>query len=53
MQVYVIGGTSKLGKWKIEGGLKVSYAGESIWETDCVIQRGDIPFQYSFGILYL
>ncbi|XP_044468053.1 4-alpha-glucanotransferase DPE2 [Mangifera indica] len=46
--VYLIGSTSKLGQWKIEDGLKLSYAGESIWETDCVMQRGDFPFKYKY-----
>ncbi|KAH9675167.1 4-alpha-glucanotransferase DPE2 [Citrus sinensis] len=33
--VYVIGSTSMLGQWKLQNGLKLSYAGESVWEADC------------------
>lgn len=53
MQVYVIGSTSMLGQWKLQNGLKLSYAGESVWEADRVIQRGDFPIKYPFGSLHL
>lgn len=46
--VYVIGSTSMLGQWKPQNGLKLSYAGESVWEADCVIQRGDFPIKYKY-----
>ncbi|KAJ4706736.1 4-alpha-glucanotransferase DPE2 [Melia azedarach] len=46
--VYVIGSTSNLGQWKIQNAFKLSYAGESIWEADCVMQRGDFPIKYKY-----
>ncbi|XP_065853062.1 4-alpha-glucanotransferase DPE2 [Euphorbia lathyris] len=46
--VYVIGSTAKLGQWKIQGGLKLSYAGDSIWQGDAVIPRSDFPLKYRY-----
>ncbi|KAJ7972058.1 4-alpha-glucanotransferase dpe2-like protein [Quillaja saponaria] len=46
--VYVIGNHAKLGQWKVHGGLKLNYGGESIWQADCVIPRGDFPMQYRY-----
>lgn len=46
--VYVIGSTTKLGKWKVQDGLKLGYAGGSIWEADCVFPRADFPLKYKY-----
>lgn len=51
MQVYVIGSTTKLGKWKVQDGLKLGYAGGSIWEADCVFPRADFPLKYPFNFV--
>ncbi|WVZ08673.1 hypothetical protein V8G54_022019 [Vigna mungo] len=37
--IYVIGSNTKLGQWKAEKGLKLSYFGESVWKAECVMQR--------------
>ncbi|KAL5743263.1 hypothetical protein ACOSQ2_026379 [Xanthoceras sorbifolium] len=47
--VSVIGSLPKLGQWKVQDGLRLSYAGEAIWETDCVMKRSDFPIKYPFG----
>ncbi|XP_057249169.1 4-alpha-glucanotransferase DPE2 isoform X2 [Beta vulgaris subsp. vulgaris] len=47
--VYVIGSPQKLGQWKTEGGLKLSYAGDSIWQADCVMGKEDFPIKYRYG----
>ncbi|XP_021745916.1 4-alpha-glucanotransferase DPE2-like [Chenopodium quinoa] len=47
--VYVIGSPQKLGQWKTEGALKLSYAGESIWQADCVMGKEDFPIKYRYG----
>ncbi|KAK7286645.1 hypothetical protein RJT34_21788 [Clitoria ternatea] len=46
--IYVIGSNSKLGQWKVENGLKLSYFGESVWKAECVIQMSDFPIKYPF-----
>uniref|UniRef100_A0A803LZX8 4-alpha-glucanotransferase n=1 Tax=Chenopodium quinoa TaxID=63459 RepID=A0A803LZX8_CHEQI len=46
--VYVIGSPQKLGQWKTEGALKLSYAGESIWQADCLMGKEDFPIKYPF-----
>lgn len=46
--VYVIGSSLKLGQWKVEDGLKLSYAGDSIWQADCVMQMDDFPLKYKY-----
>ncbi|XP_062166587.1 4-alpha-glucanotransferase DPE2 isoform X2 [Alnus glutinosa] len=46
--VYVIGSPIKLGKWKVQDGLKLSYAGNSIWQGDCVLRKGDLPIKYKY-----
>ncbi|KAF3944957.1 hypothetical protein CMV_028624 [Castanea mollissima] len=46
MQVYVIGSHINLGKWKVQDGLKLSYAGDSIWQGDCVLRKVDLPIKY-------
>ncbi|KAJ8449740.1 hypothetical protein Cgig2_001396 [Carnegiea gigantea] len=50
-QVYVIGSPPKLGQWRAEGGLKLSYAGDSIWHVDCVMGKNDFPIKYPFGFV--
>ncbi|KAG9454794.1 hypothetical protein H6P81_007698 [Aristolochia fimbriata] len=45
--VYVVGSSSQLGGWK-EHGLKLSYAGESLWQADCVIWKYEFPIKYPF-----
>ncbi|PON44078.1 Glycoside hydrolase [Trema orientale] len=44
--IYVVGSSTKLGQWKIEGGLKLSYSGESIWHVDCVLPKAHFPIKY-------
>ncbi|GMP97966.1 hypothetical protein CsSME_00046023 [Camellia sinensis var. sinensis] len=46
--IYVIGSSVKLGRWKVQDGLKLNYAGESIWQADCVMQKDDFPIKYPF-----
>ncbi|GLT67958.1 hypothetical protein SLA2020_402290 [Shorea laevis] len=46
--VYVIGSHIKLGQWKFQDGLKLSYAGNSIWQGDCVLRKGDLSIKYPF-----
>jgi 4-alpha-glucanotransferase len=48
LQIYVIGSNTKLGQWKVENGLKLSYAGEYVWLAESVIQRSDFPIRYPF-----
>lgn len=48
LQIYVIGSNTKLGQWKVENGLKLSYVGEFVWLAECVIQRSDFPIRYPF-----
>lgn len=45
-QIYVFGSSTKLGKWKAQDGLKLSYAGDSIWHADCVLPKTDFPIKY-------
>ncbi|KAG4915799.1 hypothetical protein JHK87_053356 [Glycine soja] len=47
--IYVIGSNTKLGQWKVENGLKLSYFGESVWKAECVMQRSDFPIKYRYG----
>lgn len=49
----MIGSHLKLGKWKVQDGLKLSYAGNSIWQGDCVLRKGDLPIKYPFWFNYL
>ena len=53
VQLYVIGSSTKLGKWKVQDALKLSYSGESNWHADCVLPKGDFPIKYPFGFLYI
>ncbi|CAL1385793.1 unnamed protein product [Linum trigynum] len=46
--VYVIGSCAKLGCWKVQDGLKLSYAGNSTWQADVVVQKDDLPFKYKY-----
>eukprot|EP00257_Ricinus_communis_P026524 XP_025013938.1 4-alpha-glucanotransferase DPE2 isoform X2 [Ricinus communis] len=46
--VYVIGSTSKLGQWKVQNGLKLSYAGDLIWQADLLMPRSDFPIKYRY-----
>lgn len=48
LQIYVIGSNTKLGQWKVENGLKLSYFGESVWQAECLMQRSDFPIKYPF-----
>ncbi|KAJ8444385.1 hypothetical protein Cgig2_026589 [Carnegiea gigantea] len=48
--VYVIGSPQKLGQWKVDGALKLSYAGDSIWQADCVMEKNDFPIKYPFEV---
>ncbi|KAI4300935.1 hypothetical protein L6164_034261 [Bauhinia variegata] len=51
--IHVIGSHTKLGQWKFEDGLKLSYCGESVWQSDCVIRRSEFPIKYPFFIFIL
>lgn len=53
LQVYVIGSNAKLGDWKIQDGISLSYAGEFIWHASCVIKKTDFPIKYPFGVFLL
>lgn len=44
----MIGSPQKLGQWKADSGLKLSYAGDSIWQADCVMGKEDFPIKYPF-----
>ncbi|XP_042517654.1 4-alpha-glucanotransferase DPE2-like [Macadamia integrifolia] len=46
--VYVIGSSPQLGKWKLQDGLRLSYAGESFWQADCVIREDEFPIKYRY-----
>ncbi|XP_047953128.1 4-alpha-glucanotransferase DPE2 [Salvia hispanica] len=46
--VYVIGSPSKLGQWKTEGALKLSYAGESVWVAESVLKKDEFPVKYRY-----
>lgn len=48
LQIYVIGSNTKLGHWKVQHGLKLSYFGEFVWLAECVMQRSDFPIKYPF-----
>lgn len=47
--VYVIGSPQKLGQWTAQDGLKLCYAGESVWQADCVMGKEDFPIKYRYG----
>ncbi|KAM7524384.1 hypothetical protein LguiA_014286 [Lonicera macranthoides] len=47
--IYVIGSSLKLGRWKIQDGLKLNYAGDSTWQADCVVQKDEFPIKYPFA----
>uniref|UniRef100_A0A5B7B0S7 4-alpha-glucanotransferase n=1 Tax=Davidia involucrata TaxID=16924 RepID=A0A5B7B0S7_DAVIN len=47
--IYVIGSSMTLGHWKVQNGLKLNYAGESIWHADCVMRKEDFPIKYRYG----
>ncbi|XP_019458258.1 PREDICTED: 4-alpha-glucanotransferase DPE2 [Lupinus angustifolius] len=47
--IYVIGSNTKLGNWKVENGLKLSYSGESVWHGECLLQRNEFPIKYRYG----
>lgn len=51
LQVYVIGSSLKLGRWKVQDSLKLNYAGESLWLADCIMQKDDFPIKYPLGLL--
>ncbi|KAK7336394.1 hypothetical protein VNO77_16934 [Canavalia gladiata] len=46
--IYAIGSNAKLGQWKVENALKLSYFGESVWKAECVMPRSDFPIKYPF-----
>ncbi|XP_068659534.1 4-alpha-glucanotransferase DPE2 [Aristolochia californica] len=46
--VFVVGSSTQLGDWKGQGGLKLSYAGESLWQADCVIWKYEFPIKYKY-----
>lgn len=46
--VGVIGTTSQLGQWRAQDGLKLSYAGDSIWQADCLVRKDEFPVKYKY-----
>lgn len=46
--VYVIGSSTKLGQWKVQDGVKLSYAGESTWHADCLMRKDEFPIKYKY-----
>lgn len=46
--IYVIGSPSKLGQWKTEGALKLSYAGDSVWVVESVMKKDEFPIKYRY-----
>lgn len=46
--IYVIGSSSKLGQWKVQNGIKLTYAGDSIWHGDCILSYNDFPLKYKY-----
>ena len=46
----MIGSPQKLGQWKVEDALKLSYAGDSTWQADCVMDKNDFPIKYPFEV---
>lgn len=46
--IYVIGSPSKLGQWKTEGALKLSYAGDSVWAAESVLKKDEFPIKYRY-----
>ncbi|XP_072996367.1 4-alpha-glucanotransferase DPE2 [Typha latifolia] len=48
-KVFVTGSVSQLGQWRVQDGLPLSYAGESIWKADCLLKKDDFPIKYKYG----
>ncbi|KAL3639655.1 4-alpha-glucanotransferase dpe2 [Castilleja foliolosa] len=48
--IYVIGSPLKLGNWKTEDGLKLTYAGDSVWLAKAVIGKDDFPIKYPLRV---
>lgn len=51
LQIYVIGSSAELGQWKVQNGLKLHYAGDSIWQADCAVQKDDFPIKYPWHVV--
>uniref|UniRef100_A0A1D1Y9G6 4-alpha-glucanotransferase n=3 Tax=Anthurium amnicola TaxID=1678845 RepID=A0A1D1Y9G6_9ARAE len=47
--IYVTGSTSQLGHWNAQNGLRLFYAGESIWQAYCVMKKDDFPIKYKYS----
>ncbi|KAL3841131.1 hypothetical protein ACJIZ3_025722 [Penstemon smallii] len=43
--IYVIGSPKKLGQWKIQDGLKLTHAGESVWQAEAYGKAKDIALE--------
>ncbi|XP_051149443.1 4-alpha-glucanotransferase DPE2 isoform X2 [Andrographis paniculata] len=46
--IYVVGSPSNLGRWKVEDGLKLVYAGDSVWLAETVMGKDDMPIKYRY-----
>ncbi|XP_076941178.1 4-alpha-glucanotransferase DPE2-like [Bidens hawaiensis] len=46
--IYAIGSSVELGRWNVHDGIKLNYAGESVWEGDCVIPKAAFPIKYKY-----
>lgn len=47
--IYVIGSSLKLGHWKVQDSLKLNYAGESLWQANCIMRMDDFPIKYKYS----
>lgn len=46
----MIGSPLRLGQWKVEGALKLSYAGESVWLAESVMRKDEFPIKYPLRV---
>lgn len=47
----MIGSPAKLGQWKTEGALKLSYAGDSVWVAESAMKKDEFPIKYPLFIV--
>lgn len=46
--VGIMGTASRLGQWRVQDGLKLCYAGDSIWRADCLVRKDEFPIKYKY-----
>lgn len=44
----VMGTASQLGLWRVQDGLKLRYAGDSVWLAECLVRRDEFPIKYKY-----